>query len=86
MQEDWNAKVGKDACENWKGIGNGNWKDPSAMTIQMRQGCLLEFAIFNELVLAYTFGHQKTSRRWTWHSPKGQHHMQIDYILVTKRI
>ena len=45
---------------------------------------LLEFAIFNDLVLANTFGHHKASRRWTWHSPNGQHHNQIDYILVRK--
>ena len=31
------------------------------------------------------FGHHKASRRWTWHSPNGQHHNQIDYILVRKR-
>ena len=30
-------------------------------------------------------GHHKASRRWTWHSPNGQHHNQIDYILVRKR-
>ena len=24
-------------------------------------------------------------RRWTWHSPDGKHHNQIDYILVKKR-
>ena len=36
------------------------------------------------LVLANTFGHHKASR-WTWHSPNGQHHSQIDYILVRKR-
>ena len=46
---------------------------------------LLEFATFNDLVLANTFGHHKASRRWTWHSPNGQHHNQIDYILVRKR-
>ena len=40
---------------------------------------------FNDLVLANTFGHHKASRRWTWHSPDGQHHNQIDYILVRKR-
>ena len=32
-----------------------------------------------------TFGHHKASRKWTWHSPNGQHHNQIDYILVRKR-
>ena len=41
---------------------------------------LLEFATFNDLVLANTFGHHKASKRWTWHSPNGQHHNQIDYI------
>ena len=46
---------------------------------------LQEFATFNDLVLANTFGHHKASRRWTWHSPNGQHHNQIDYILVRKR-
>ena len=41
---------------------------------------LLEFATFNDLVLSSTFGHYKASRRWTWHSPNGQHHNQTDYI------
>ena len=36
-------------------------------------------------MLANTFGNHKASRRWTWHSPNGQHHNQIDYILVRKR-
>ena len=36
-------------------------------------------------MLANTFGHHKASRRWTWHSPNGQHHSQIDYIPVQKR-
>ena len=44
----------------------------------------MEFATFNNLVLANTFGHHKASRRWTWHSPNGQHHNQIDYILIRK--
>ena len=48
---------------------------------------LLEFATFNDLVLADTlkFGHHKASRRWTWHCPNAQHHNQIDYILVKQR-
>ena len=46
---------------------------------------LLEFATFNDLALANTFGHHKACRRRTWHSPNGQHHIQIDYILVRKR-
>ena len=53
------------------------------MMTQVRENSrLLEFATFNDLVLANTFGHHKVFRRWTWHSPNGQHHNQIDYILV----
>ena len=47
---------------------------------------LLEFATFNDLVLANTLGHHKASWRLTWHSPNGQHHNRTDYILVRKRI
>ena len=53
--------------------------DPSLMMTQMR-----EDSDFWNFVLANTFGHHKASRRWTWHSPNGQHRNQIDYILVRK--
>ena len=36
-------------------------------------------------MLANTLGNNKLSRRWTWHSPDGTHHNQIDCILVKKR-
>ena len=36
-------------------------------------------------VLSSHGGHHKACRRWTWHSPNGQHHNQIDNILVRKR-
>ena len=36
-------------------------------------------------MLANTLGNRKPSRRWTWHSPDGTQHNQIDYILVKKR-
>ena len=36
-------------------------------------------------MLANTLGNHKPSRRWTWHSPDGTHHNQIDYLLVKKR-
>ena len=76
VQGDWNEKVGKDACGNWQGIcGPFSYDD-----INERGFRLLEFAL-----LANTFGHYKASRRWTCPSPNGQHHNQIDYILVKKR-
>ena len=46
---------------------------------------LLDFATYNNLVLANTLGNHKPSRSWTWHSPDGTHHNQTDYILVKKR-
>ena len=53
------------------------------MTKQMRGLRLLEFASSNDLVLMNTL-HHTASRRWTWNSPNGQHHNQIDHILVRK--
>ena len=81
VEGDWNAKVGRDACGNWQGIFGPFCNDDT----NERGLRLLEFATFNDLVLANTLGHHKASRRWTWHSPNGQHHNQIDYILVRKR-
>ena len=80
MQGDWNAKVGKDAYGNWQGSCGPSCSDDTNET-GLRP---LEFDTFNDLVLANTFGHHKAFRRWTWHSPNGQHHNQIDYILMRK--
>ena len=46
---------------------------------------LLEFASYNNLKVVNTFGPRKPSRRWTWHSPGGYYHNQIDYIMVKRR-
>ena len=45
----------------------------------------MEFTTYNKLGLANTYGPHKASRRWTWHSPSGQHHNQIDYIMLKLR-
>ena len=79
-QGDLNAKVGRDACGNWQSICGSFCNDDT----NERGLRLLEFATFNDLVLANTFGHHEASRRWTLHSPNGQHHNQIDYTLVRK--
>ena len=68
VQGDWNAKVGRDVCGNWQGICGPFCNDDT----NERGLKLLEFASFNDLVFANTFGHHKASRGWTWHSPKGQ--------------
>ena len=80
MQGDWNTKVGKDACRNWQGVCGPFCNDNT----NERGLRLLEFATFNDLVLANTFGHHIAFRRWKWYGPNGQHRYQIDYILVRK--
>ena len=61
--------------------------DRTAMSRQMREvsDFRLEFVTFKNLVLTHTIGSQKPSRRWTRHIPDGNHHNQIDYILLRKR-
>ena len=81
VQGDWNTKVGKDACKNWKytcGLYSNNETNERGLR-------LLEFASLNDLKLANTFGPHKASRRWAWHSPNGKHHNQIDYIMIKRR-
>ena len=57
VQGDWNAKVGRDACGNRQGICGPFCNDDT----NERGLRLLEFATFNDLVLANTFGHHKAS-------------------------
>ena len=81
VQRDWNAKVGEDARKDWKGTCG-----PYSNAQTNERGLLLlEFASYNDLFLTNTFGPHKPPRRWSWHSPNGKTHMQIDYIMVKKR-
>ena len=81
VQGDWNAKVEEDAQEDW-----GEVCGPSCNPETNGRGLkLLDFATYNNLVLANTLGNHEPSRRWTWHSPDGTHFNQIDYMLVKKR-
>ena len=81
VQGDWNGKVGEDAQTDWKSTC-GPYCNKESNERGLR---LLEFAGANQLCLANTFGMHKPSRRWTWHSPGGKYHNQIDYILVKRR-
>ena len=45
---------------------------------------MLEFACYNDMVLANTLGEHKASRCWTWHSLNGTNH-KTNYILVQNR-
>ena len=78
---DWNAKVGADAYQDWAGtagkFGFGETNDRGVR--------LLEFARSHHLTLANTLHPHKPSRTTTWHSPDGNVHNQIDYILAPQR-
>ena len=81
VQGDFNAKIGSDAYEEWAecagrfGIGVRNDRGQR----------LLEFAGKHRLVAANTLFPHKKARCTTWHSPNGEVHNQIDYILTAQR-
>ena len=58
VQGDWNAEVGRNVCGNWQGICGPFCNDDT----NERGLGFLEFATFNDLVLANTLGHHKASR------------------------
>ena len=78
IQGDFNANVGKDAHIKWSAcsgrvrIGHQNERGQR----------LLEFAEKHQLVIANTLYPHKDSRTTTWHSPDGNTHNQIYYILT----
>ncbi|GFO49148.1 craniofacial development protein 2 [Plakobranchus ocellatus] len=80
VQGDWNAKIGQDAQEDWEGTC-GQYCNQATNDRGPR---LLEFAKYNDLKIMNTFGPHKPSRRWTWQSPGGEYHNQIDYILIKR--
>ena len=82
MQGDWNAKIGEDANKNWKGTC-GQYCNPGTNESGLK---FLEFARYNNLKVGNTLSPHKPSRRWTWHSPEGDYHNQIDYIMVKRRL
>ena len=67
VQGDWNAKIGEDASKNWKETC-GQYCNPEINERGLR---LLEFASYNNLKVANTYGLHKPSGRWAWHSPAG---------------
>ena len=75
---DWNVKIGSQETPGVTGkFGLG---------IQNEVGKrLLEFCQEKALVIANTLFQQHKRRLYTWTSPDGQYHNQIDYILCSQR-
>ena len=81
VQEDFDARIGRDAGAGWKGtVGKFGIGETNERGLKH-----LEFAKRHQLTTVTTlFGH-KLSRRTTWHSPDGRTHNQIDCIFVRRR-
>ena len=84
MQGDLNAKI-----ESNVRFLNEEWAECAGrFGIEVRNDRgqrLLEFAGKHRLVAANTLFPHKKSRCTTWHSPNGEVHNQIDYILTPQR-
>ena len=78
---DFNARVGKDSFKDWP-KQQGPYCNDKTNDRGLR---LLEFANYNDLVIANTLGNHKKQQIMTWHHPNGANHGQIDYILVQTR-
>ena len=75
---DWNAKVGSQETPGVTGkFGLGVQNEAGQRPI--------EFCQENALVIANTLFQQHKTRLYTWTSPDGQHHNQIDYIICSQR-
>ena len=78
---DFNARVGKDTAKDWPNQQGAYCNE----TTNDRGLRLLEFANYNDFVIANTLGKHKKKRIMTWHHPNGVNQGQIDYILVQNR-
>ena len=81
VQEDWNAKVGKDAQADW-----GEVCGPYCNVETNERGLrLLEFATFNKPSTDKHPWPSQTIQKMDMTQPDEKHHNQIDYILIKKR-
>ena len=78
---DFNAKIGiKEKNENLEWIG------PHGIGIRNDRGeRLLDFAANNKLFVTNTFFQKPSSLYWTWESPGGAYHNQIDFIMADEK-
>ena len=75
---DWNAKVGSQETPGVTGKFSLGIRNEAGQR-------LIEFCQENTLVIANILFQQLKRRRYTWTTPDGQHHNQIDYILCSQR-
>ena len=75
---DWNAKVGRQETHGVIGMFGLGVRNEAGQR-------LTEFCQENALVIVNNIFQQHKRRLYTWISPDGQYHNQIDYILYSQR-
>ena len=80
VKGDWNATTCKDMV-NDRSDYCGTVCNTATIDRRVR---FLEFASYNDLILANTLEKHKQSIIYTWHSPNGKIYNQIDYILIKR--
>jgi hypothetical protein len=81
MMGDLNAKVGTERTDADGVIGKFGYGQRNS-----RGDRLIEFCRTNGLCIANTlFKQAKENRSWTWESPCGKYHNQIDFIMVDQK-
>ena len=71
---DWNAKAGEKQVGE-KGMGMAGERSDNGER-------MVSFCALNNLAIASTMFPHKNIHRYTWTSPNGQHHNQIDHMAV----
>lgn len=79
MMGDFNAQVGERQVGEEKVLG------PYSYGKRSKHGqILIEFALEKQLKIINGIYQKKQSKKWTWRSPNGKYHNEIDYILTNK--
>ncbi|XP_039297365.1 uncharacterized protein LOC120354375 [Nilaparvata lugens] len=77
---DMNAKIGKEMV--FQRVAGLHSLHEESNDNGMR---VLDFAMSRNMIVASTQFPRKEIHKWTWTSPDGQHHNQIDHVLVDRR-
>ena len=81
LMGDFNANVGDLECATSGIMGNFGFGHSN-----LRGEQLINFCGICNLVIANTlFKQKKENRCWTWESPDGKVHSQIDYIIISRK-
>ncbi|XP_065576374.1 uncharacterized protein LOC136037582 [Artemia franciscana] len=77
---DFNAKVGNDKSYCPEVLGSEGFGE-----INENGTLLVDFALTNDLIIGGTMFAHKTIHKYSWNSPDGRAHNQIDHLLINRK-